>query len=505
MDCRTGEIAIGSATCLTNFDLRQGLPVVVVGRGAGAAQSFVDVTGSNRARIRLGLIQDKPPDQILEQLDFYDPNHQTRQYGIADHRGRTLTFTGSGAGEFAAGVTGQFGTVAYAIQGNVITGAPVLEMAEQALINTPGDLPAKLMASMEAARLMGGDGRCSCQPGDPTACGSPPKEFDKSAHIGFMIVARTGDVDGTCNATVGCASGDYFMNFNIAFQAPEDPDPVLQLADLVAQWHTELLGKADALHSEATVDPPALPASRPGKALLTVTLRDWMGEIVDAPGAAVTVEHAAGSPGTSTIGEVQSVGQGVYQVPLDSSSQAGVERYKVTVTDAQRPVVLMPAPRLIQAQATDGDLDADVDLPDAAGLIACLDGPQTAPVEECLAKDVSADGSVDLADFAILQTTFTALPCKVLYITRHPIVPSFVYCGQPMTTDFGLIADPPADIQWLLDGKPIPGATSLTYHIESATKADHGRYSVRVVNSCGVQVSEDDLMFVVPDPETGCE
>lgn len=505
MDCRTGEIAIGSATCLTNFDLRQGVPVVVVGRGAGAAQSFVDVTGANRARIRLGLIQDRPPDQILAQLDFFDDQHQTRQYGIVDHRGRTLTFTGSGAGEFADGVTGWFGTVAYAIQGNVITGAPVLKMAEAALIETPGDLPAKLMAAMEAARSMGGDGRCSCQPSDPTGCGSPPEQFEKSAHIGFVIVARAGDMDGTCNATVGCASGDYFMNFNIAFQTPEDPDPVLQLAELFDQWRATLIGRADALSSETRIDPPALPARQPGTAVLALTLRDWLGDPVDDPELVVTVEHAAGGPGTSTIGKVQALGQGLYRVAIGSSDQAGIERFKVTVLDPKRSVVLMPAPQLIQADAADLNLDGDVDLDDAAGVIACLGGPDSAPSEECLHKDATADGRVDLGDVAALQATFTAPPCKVLYITRHPIVPSFVYCGESMTTDFEVQADPPARVQWLLDGEPILGATSPTYHLESATLEDGGHYSVQVVNSCGLQVSEDDLMIVVPDPETGCE
>ena len=147
------------------------------------------------------------------------------------------------------------------MQGNVLTGPPVVEMAEQAVLNTVGSLPEKLMAGMEAARSMGGDGRCSCLPNDPTGCGSPPKRgFVKSAHVGFMIGSRTGDIDGTCNVSVGCASGDYFMVLNVPFQTANDLDPVLQLQDMFDKFQSSLIGRPDAIFSTATIDPPTLRA-----------------------------------------------------------------------------------------------------------------------------------------------------------------------------------------------------------------------------------------------------
>ena len=51
VDTITGEIAVGSATCLTGFDLERWLPVVLVDVGAACAQSFVDNTGQNRRLI----------------------------------------------------------------------------------------------------------------------------------------------------------------------------------------------------------------------------------------------------------------------------------------------------------------------------------------------------------------------------------------------------------------------------------------------------------------------
>jgi hypothetical protein len=224
VDTRTGEIAVGSATCLSNFDLRAGTPILIPGLGAATAQSFVDSTGQNRVFVRDRLIEGLDPQQIIGVLVAFDAGHQTRQYGIANLRdgtSNTVTFSGTGANAWAGGQTGEFvythagqqGTIAYAIQGNILTGAPVVQQAVEAVISTPGDLTARMMAGMQAARAMGGDGRCSC-PGNPTGCGAPPPSFSKSAHIAYMLTARAGDREGSNgiyragNSPTNVAAGD---------------------------------------------------------------------------------------------------------------------------------------------------------------------------------------------------------------------------------------------------------------------------------------------------------
>jgi hypothetical protein len=195
VDTRTGEIAVGSATCLTRLDLRELTPVLIAGRGAVTAQSAGDTSGRNRALIRDRLIQGVSPAEILAELSTYDASHQTRQYGIVDATGGTATFTGSQASAWAGGVTGQHGDLVWAVQGNILTGPNVVDGPVQAIIDTPGDLAAKLMAAMVSAREQGGDGRCSCGNDNPTGCGSPPAGDFKSAHIGYMLVARIEDLD----------------------------------------------------------------------------------------------------------------------------------------------------------------------------------------------------------------------------------------------------------------------------------------------------------------------
>ncbi len=201
VDTRTGEIALGSATCLTGFDLRANTPVIITGVGAATAQSFVDSSGRNRVRIRNGLAQGLTPAEIFADLSTFDTGHQTRQYGIVDVTGGTGTFSGTSAGAWAGGSTGELtgmdDGIFYAVQGNLLTGPAVVDDAVAAIIATPGDLAEKLMAGMEAAQAIGGDARCSCTP-LPVPCGTPPVGFLKSADIGYMMIARTGDTDA-CN------------------------------------------------------------------------------------------------------------------------------------------------------------------------------------------------------------------------------------------------------------------------------------------------------------------
>jgi uncharacterized Ntn-hydrolase superfamily protein len=193
VDTRTGEIGLGSATCLVGLDLREVTPVLVAGLGGLTAQSAGDSRGVNRTFVRDRMIEGVDPEEIINLLAVFDPGHESRQYGMVDVHGGAATFSGSLDGQWAGGVVGQVGDLVYAIQGNVLTGNPVVAMAEQAVIGTPGDLSAKLMAGMEAARSMGGDGRCSCRPSQPEDCGSPPPDFEKSADVGYMLVARLGD------------------------------------------------------------------------------------------------------------------------------------------------------------------------------------------------------------------------------------------------------------------------------------------------------------------------
>ena len=342
VDTRTGEIAIASATCLTGFDLQLNACVLVVGRGAAAAQSYVDFTGQNRILIFNQLLSGTDPNQILNLLAASDPGHQTRQYGIVDVQGRAVGFTGTGAGAWGGHLTGQIGTLVYAIQGNVLTGQPVITAAELALRTTPGDVAEKLMAAMDAARAMGGDGRCSCNPNLPTSCGAPPASFTKSAHIGYLLIARPGDVDGTCNGTVGCATGSYYLNLNVANQNNADPDPVLQLRTRFLNWRLQQVLRPDHFLSTVSLSPTRLLADGRTQTTATVVLKDWRGARLPWGGAAVLPSLAPSSTATVTFGGVVDHGDGSYSIPITAGTNAGTAQLRIAVDEGQGPVQLGP-------------------------------------------------------------------------------------------------------------------------------------------------------------------
>jgi len=235
-DTESKQVAIGTVTCLTNYDLLQLLPVVVVGKGVAASQSSVDSDARRRLVMYNGFEAEISPDEIFSQLVPL-PGHQSRQYGMVDTSGRQLTFTGTQCGRWAGGLRGTHRSLAYAVQGNVITGSCVLSAIEDAILDdSQPDIPARLMAGMQAAKEMGGDGRCSCSQSNPPGCGCPPSGFSKSGHIGCMIVARPGDTDTpTCNPN-GCANGNYWMKLNVAYQGSSAPDAVDQLQELYDDW-----------------------------------------------------------------------------------------------------------------------------------------------------------------------------------------------------------------------------------------------------------------------------
>ncbi|MFO1054002.1 MAG: DUF1028 domain-containing protein [Planctomycetota bacterium] len=346
IDTRTGEIAIASATCITNFNLLTGVPVLVVGKGAGAAQSMLDVSGNNRLLIRDQLRLGTDPVQILAMLAASDPQHQSRQYGIVDVSGRMIGFSGTANGAYASDRVGRFGDIAYAIQGNVLTSGAVLAAAEIALFTTPGDLGEKLMAMMEAARSYGGDGRCSCAEENPTGCGSPPPGFTKSAHVGFMVIARRGDTDGNCNATLGCAGGSYYMRLNVVLGQVTSPDPVLQLRPLFENWKASQIGIPDQILSTVVFDSPDLPTNGVTRTKGIIVLRDRTGTRIAHGGATVRVTVDPQSLGNATPGVVRDLGDGSYEFDVTAGVAPFPTRFVITVDDGHGTRILAPNPQI---------------------------------------------------------------------------------------------------------------------------------------------------------------
>ncbi len=349
-DTETQEVGVASATCVSNeqepgIDLLTELPVIVVGQGGGVAQSLVDVSGERRQIMDSGIRAGMDSDAIVQQLIVL-PNTGLHQHGIAGAGASSATHTGATNFPHASGVSGNDGTLHYAVQGNVLAGPEVVTMTEQTLLNTSGDLADKMMAAMETARDFGGDGRCSC-PGGPDAdsCGSPPPAFDKSAHVAFLQLSRFGDTDDTVCNNSGCADGEYYLNINIDDQPAAAEDPVNQLRDQFDSLRDGLLNRPDAVQSQLEF------IEVTEGFLLTLELRDHTGQPLLSGVDSVTVEHAPDSAANFSISPVQDNNDGSYSVLLTAVSTGnGDDVFLISIQDVDRTIVIPPRRAVLRVE-----------------------------------------------------------------------------------------------------------------------------------------------------------
>lgn len=371
-DSETGEVGVGTITCLNNFDLLAIVPVIVVGKGAAAVQASGDFEGIRRPVIFDGLLNGTPVDDILDQVANI-AGHQSRQYGIVNTNGEAVTFSGDQTFSWTGGVTGSVNSIHYAIQGNILSGPCVVNDIETALRVTQGDMADKLMAGMQAAKLGGGDGRCSCPGPDPEGCGCPPSNFEKSGHIGGMVIARPGDTDDTVCDQDGCADGTYFMRLNSAFQPSANPDPVDQLQMQFDDFRQANLGIADAGTTVVEFVPPMVPPNGVSEIEIKLTAKDYRGEPITAGflngGQAI---HAPDSSGGSQILDFVNIPfGGIIQYPMIAASEAVTDRFIVRFNTAEGATVqVMRNPELVYPVLGDLNGDGNVSLGDLILLIS---------------------------------------------------------------------------------------------------------------------------------------
>ena len=349
----TGEVGVAQATCIVGPDLQPELAVVLPGFGGACVQAQWDFDGSRRKLIWDELRLGTDPADIIELLKAAG-NGGTHQFGIVDLEERSATHTPSGAGIWKGGRTGQAGDLVWAIQGNVLAGRNVVLEAERALLNTPGDLAEKLMAAMLAAASAGGDGRCSCRINDPPGCGDPPPDFDldtdKSAHVGFMIVSRTGEARSRCRRDSGCAQGDYYLELNVSPGQGGLPDPIVEMEQQFQDWRNSWIGRPDHLLSTVTPRTSAVPGNGVATTTLLLELRDYVDFPVGQGGATIQVNHRPDSAGLASVGAVQDHGDGTYSIPLTAGLGQGLDLLGIRVDDGQGQILLYP---VVELQHTD--------------------------------------------------------------------------------------------------------------------------------------------------------
>ena len=164
VDSITGEVGSAGASCVnlfnTSFSYDSFLGVLFPGKGAINCQAYYLPANQNNATARMNA--GDTPQEIIDWLVANDVqgNPAIRQYGVVamvNGSPQSAAYTGVNTDNYKGHVTGPN----YSIQGNILSGKPVLDSMEARFLRAEGDLACKLMAALQGANMVGADARCS--------------------------------------------------------------------------------------------------------------------------------------------------------------------------------------------------------------------------------------------------------------------------------------------------------------------------------------------------------
>lgn len=178
VDPVTGEVGSAGASCISGSII---LSDVHPGRGVIHTQA--SYLSSNQSYARTLFLLGLSPQQIIDSLIAHDAqnNPTIRQYGIVDLTGggRTAAYTGINCLNYKNHIIGP----TYSIQGNILLSQQILDSMKSRFLREEGTLADKLMASLQGAKVIGADTRCTGR--------------NTSSISAFLRVGRPGDTTGT--------------------------------------------------------------------------------------------------------------------------------------------------------------------------------------------------------------------------------------------------------------------------------------------------------------------
>jgi uncharacterized Ntn-hydrolase superfamily protein len=175
------------------------VPWARAGAGAVATQAYGKMSfgPDGLAMMATGMSAEETLQRLLEA----DPGQAQRQVGVVDSDGRAAAHTGVKCNAWAGHRLG----VGFCCQGNILTGADVLEAMAAAFMSAEGELADRLMTALLAGDQAGGDRR-----GRQSAA--------------LLVVRPDGGYGG---------DNDRYLDLRV----DDDPDPVNRLSGLVTLHH----------------------------------------------------------------------------------------------------------------------------------------------------------------------------------------------------------------------------------------------------------------------------
>lgn len=202
-DPQTGDLGVAVASKF--LAVGAVVPWLEVGVGAVATQSYANPRFGPQglALMKAGAGM----EEILAIFRRSDPGLHTRQFGMVNAHGESLSFTGNECHDWAGGKSGEN----FAAQGNILSGPEVIDALVDTFTNSDLPFPERLCAALLAADRAGGDRR------------------------GRQSASLT---------VVGAGKGYGGMDRWIDLRVDDHPDPCLELSRLL-EIHRLLFGKAE--------------------------------------------------------------------------------------------------------------------------------------------------------------------------------------------------------------------------------------------------------------------
>ncbi len=299
VDTVTGEIGSAGASCVGAINGVGAYIISDVIEGIGGIHTQASWLAANQQNAHARMLEGLSPQEIIDWLVANDVqgNPAIRQYGIVDltRNGESAGYTGNNCLNYKNHATGP----GYSIQGNILLGSLIIDTMETTFLNTPGPLADKLMAALQAAKILGADTRCASR--------------GTSSESGFIKVVRLGD------------GGAPYLQIIIP-DTPAGTDPIDLVQEGFNDWKDSLYTFVDPFLSEIEAIPDTIPADGTSEAEINVTPKNNSDTLL-AAGLHIILSNT----GSGVLENVTDNGDGTYTAVITSPTETGSDTISAMV------------------------------------------------------------------------------------------------------------------------------------------------------------------------------
>ena len=299
VDTVTGEIGSAGASCVGPIGGIGAFILSDVIEGVGGIHTQASYLAQNQQNARARMLEGLSPQQIIDWLVANDAqnNPSIRQYGIVDltRNGESAAYTGSNCTNYKNHDTGP----GYAIQGNILLGQVIIDTMHSTFLNTPGPLADRLMATLQAAKILGADTRCAAR--------------GTSSQSGFVKVVRIGD------------GGTPYLQIVVP-DTPVGKDPIDSLQTMFNNWKVSKFNIVDPFLSQIEVEPDTLPANGTSQAVITIIPKNNSDTLL-AGGKQIVLSNT----GAGSLSSITDLGDGTYEATITAPIAVGSDTVSAIV------------------------------------------------------------------------------------------------------------------------------------------------------------------------------